>query len=133
MKLTHFATPDSRTLDTMNTTALLRTLTAPQAPAVNIGETDSSYHITVELPGLSAEDVNVDVQGRTISIHGAYPETDAEYRSLVAERPAGTFARTFQLPLPVDGNAVTASFDKGVLNISLPKAEESKVKRITIN
>jgi HSP20 family protein len=117
----------------MNSAALLRTLAAPQAPAVNIGETDSSYHITVELPGLSAEDVNVDVQGRTISIHGAYPETNAEYRSLVAERPSGTFARTFQLPLPVDGNAVTASFDTGILNISLPKAEESKVKRITIS
>ena len=133
MKLTHFATPDSRTFDSMNSAAILRTLTGPQAPAVNIGETDSSYHITVELPGLSAEDVNVDVQGRTISIHGAYPETNAEYRSMVAERPAGTFARTFQLPLPVDGNAVTASFERGILDITLPKAEESKVKRITIN
>ena len=133
MKLTHFATPDSRTFDSMNSAALLRTLAAPQAPAVNIGETDSSYHITVELPGLSPEDVNVDVQGRTISIHGTYPDSGADFHSLVAERPSGTFARTFQLPLPVDGNAVTASFDKGILNISLPKAEESKVKRITIS
>jgi len=112
---------------------MVRSLTAPQAPSVNIGETDGNYHITVELPGLNAEQVNVDVQGRTISIHGAYPETDPEFRSLVAERPAGTFARTFQLPLPVDGNAVTASFDRGVLEITLPKAEESKVKRITIS
>ncbi len=133
MKIAHFATPDARAIDTINTSAFLRTLTAPQSPAVNIGETDGNYHITVDLPGLSAEHVNVDVQGRTISIHGAYPETDADFRSLVAERPAGTFARTFQLPLPVDGNAVTASFDRGVLDITLPKAEESKVKRITIS
>ena len=133
MKFTHFATPDTRAIDSLNSATLLRTLAAPQSPAVNIGETDGTYHITVELPGLSAEHVNVDVQGRTISIHGTYPETDAEFRSLVAERPAGTFARTFQLPLPVDGNAVTASFDRGVLEITLPKAEESKVKRITIS
>lgn len=133
MKFTHFATPDTRAIDSLNSAALLRTLAAPQAPAVNIGETDGNYHITVDLPGLNAEHVNVDVQGRTISIHGAYPETDAEFRSLVAERPAGTFARTFQLPLPVDGNAVIASFDRGVLEITLPKAEESKVKRITIS
>jgi HSP20 family protein len=133
MKFTHFATPDARTLDTLNSSALLRTLAAPQAPAVNIGETDGSYHIAVELPGLLPDDVNVDVQGRTISIHGTYPESEADFRSLVAERPTGTFARTFQLPLPVDGNAVTAAFDKGILNIALPKAEESKVKRITIS
>ncbi|MFM7186534.1 MAG: Hsp20/alpha crystallin family protein [Armatimonadota bacterium] len=133
MKFTHFATPDTRAIDSLNSAALLRTLASPQSPAVNIGETDGTYHITVELPGMSAEHVNVDVQGRTISIHGTYPETDAEFRSLVAERPAGTFARTFQLPLPVDGNAVTASFDRGVLEITLPKAEESKVKRITIS
>jgi HSP20 family protein len=112
---------------------LLRSLAAPQAPAVNIGETDGTYHITVELPGLSGELVNVDVQGRTVSIHGTYPETDPEHRSLVAERPSGTFARTFPLPLPVDGNAVTAAFNTGILEITLPKAEESKVKRIAIN
>ncbi len=133
MKFTHFAAPDARTLDALSGSSLLRSLAAPQAPAVNIGETDGTYHITVELPGLSGEHVNVDVQGRTVSIHGAYPDTDAEHRSLVAERSTGTFARTFQLPLPVDGNAVTAAFDKGILEIALPKAEESKVKRIAIN
>jgi HSP20 family protein len=133
MKFTHFGTPDARTLDALSGSSLLRSLAAPQAPAVNIGETDGTYHITVELPGLSGELVNVDVQGRTVSIHGTYPETDPEHRSLVAERPSGTFARTFQLPLPVDGNAVTAAFNTGILEITLPKAEESKVKRIAIN
>ena len=133
MKFTHFATPDARVLDSLNSSALLRTLAAPQAPAVNIGETDGTYHITVDLPGLSAEHVNVDIQGRTVSIHGAYPEADADFRSLVAERPAGTFARTFQLPLPVDATNVTATFDTGILEITLPHSEESKVKRITIS
>jgi HSP20 family protein len=133
MTFTHFAVPGERKLDGQSTSPLLRSLTGHQSPAVNIGEADSAYRITVDLPGVSKENINIDVQGRTVSIHGAYPETGLDGHSLVAERPQGTFARTFQLPLPVNGNAVTASFDQGILEITLPKAEESKVKRIAIS
>ena len=94
---------------------------------------DPSFELANHPSNQSQENINIDVQGRTVSIHGAYPETSLDDRSLVEERPQGTFARTFQLPLPVNGNAVTASFDKGVLEITLPKAEESKVKRIAIS
>jgi HSP20 family protein len=82
---------------------------------------------------MSAENVCVDVQGRTVSINGTFPETDRDLSLLVTERPTGTFARTFQLPVPVNANAVTAAFDKGILEITLPKSEESKVKRIVIS
>jgi HSP20 family protein len=132
MKFAHFAAPDARILDAINTSPLLRSLSIPQ-PAVNISESDAKYHITVELPGMSAENVSVDVQGRTVSINGTFPETDRNLSLLVTERPTGTFARTFQLPVPVNANAVTAAFDKGILEITLPKSEESKVKRIVIS
>jgi HSP20 family protein len=64
----------------------------------------------------------VDVQGRRISIRGAYPETNRADQSLVVERAQGTFAKTLQLPFPINVNVVMASFDTGVLDITLPKA-----------
>ena len=61
MTFTHFAVPGERKLDGQSTSPLLRSLTGHQSPAVNIGESDSAYRITVDLPGLSKENINIDV------------------------------------------------------------------------
>jgi HSP20 family protein len=117
-----FALPRECSLDARSSSTLQRSVTGHQAPAVNIGEADGAYHVTVDLPDLSQKTVNVDVQGRRISIRGAYPETNRADQSLVVERAQGTLAKTLQLPFPINVNVVMASFDTGVLNITLPKA-----------
>ncbi len=69
MTFKYFAVPGERKLDGQSTSPLLRSLTGHQSPAVNIGETDSAYRITVDFQWLSKENVSGDVQGRTVSTH----------------------------------------------------------------
>jgi HSP20 family protein len=103
-------------------------------PSVDISETKDKLIIKAELPGLEAKDVNVTISGNVLTIKGEKKkeeeQKDEQYYS--CERYRGSFQRSFQLPVNVKGNKVEAEFDKGVLNITLPKTEEAKKKNIDI-
>ena len=109
-------------------------LTEEWLPSVDISETKDSYIVKAELPGLEAKDVNVNLSGDLLTIKGEKKKEaeDKEEQHYCVERYYGSFQRVFQLPSGVKGDKIAATFEKGVLKITLPKAEEAKKKEIEI-
>ena len=104
------------------------------APPIDIFETPEAYNVVAELPGFSPDQVDVTVNEGTLTIKGErkfYDEASEENFHRV-ERRFGAFQRAVSLPQQVQADKVVASFDKGVLTVSIPKAEQAKPRRIEI-
>ena len=104
-------------------------------PPMDLVETDGHYVLRADLPGLSEEDISIEVENNVLTISGerkAEHEQEGEgyYR---VERAFGTFQRALTLPDGVDPDSVAASFDKGVLEVRVPKPEETKPRRVSIS
>lgn len=104
-------------------------------PAMDVAEEGDAYVLRADLPGLDREDVSIEVQDRALRISGERtytrkPEHDGGFYRL--ERSYGRFERTITLPEGVDASAIEASFDKGVLELHIPKPVEAKPHRIEI-
>ena len=104
-------------------------------PAVDIHETEDAFVIKAELPGVSKDDVSIDVHQNTLTLRGqrkheAEVKNERYHR---VERAYGTFQRSFVLPAMVDHDKVQATYKDGVLELHLPKSEAAKPKRISIN
>lgn len=98
------------------------------APKLDVSETDKAFAITAELPGLTEQDINVEVNGDVLTLSGekrSEHEDNAKgvYRM---ERSYGRFQRQFTIPANVDAAKVDATFKNGVLHITLPKTAENK-------
>ena len=95
------------------------------SPAVDVKETDNSFILTADIPGLTKKDIKVNVANGKLSISGERTyETDQENDNYhYRERRFGTFDRSFNLPDTVDEEKISASFKIGILNVSLPKHE----------
>ena len=104
------------------------------APAVDVHETADEIVVSAALPGLKAEDVDITITGQSLSIRGEFKEDEKVERGqyLYRERRFGTFQRQLQLPVRVQSDAATATFEDGVLTLSIPKAEEVKPRQIQI-
>jgi HSP20 family protein len=103
-------------------------------PPVDLVEAEGHFVLKVDLPGLSEEDVSIEVQDGNLTISG---ERAAEHEShergwYRIERSFGSFNRSLTLPDGVDADAITARFDRGVLEVQIPKPEERKPRRIEI-
>ena len=103
-------------------------------PSVNISETKKNFIVKAELPGLDVKDVNVSLSGDLLIIKGEKKrdEEEKDEHHHFVERYSGSFQRSFQLPTSVMGDKVEAIFDKGVLKVTIPKAEEAEKKEIEI-
>jgi len=103
-------------------------------PAMNVWANEDGLVITAELPGLSPEDIEISVVGDTLTLSGTRePEALEEGMTYHRrERNYGNFKRVFQLPFKVEAEKVAAIFDKGVLSVTLPRAEADKPLKITI-
>ncbi|HSW29222.1 MAG TPA: Hsp20/alpha crystallin family protein [Longimicrobiales bacterium] len=105
-------------------------------PAVNVEETKEGLVLTAELPGLTEEDVTIEMENNVLTISGEKGEErtegDEERRYHLWERRYGQFQRSFTLPGTVKGDEIRASFDKGVLRIQMPKVAEAKTRKIAI-
>ncbi len=103
-------------------------------PTVDISETNDNYVINADLPGLSKEDVKVSYKDGILSIQGEKKQEKEEKGKTYhrVERSYGTFERSFRLPARVQIEKVDAKFKDGVLNLTLPKAEEVRPKEIPI-
>ena len=97
---------------------------------VNIREEDDAYILSALVPGLKAEDLNIQVLDDVLRIEGEYKADDAEF--LMNELPSGSFTRSLRLPTVIDAEHVEAHIADGVLNLHLPKAESAKPKKIKI-
>jgi len=105
------------------------------APAVDLVEREDSLLLRADLPGLSEDDVQIEVRDNILTISG---ERKAEHEDKQngyyrVERSFGRFSRSLQLPSGVEASAIQASFDRGVLEVTIPKPEERKPRRIEIN
>ena len=103
-------------------------------PALNVWGNEENVIVTAELPGLEIEDLDISVVNNQLTIKG---ERKAEKPAEGAvchrnERSAGTFVRTVRLPYAIEGDKVTATYEKGVLTVTMPRHEQTKPKQIQI-
>jgi HSP20 family protein len=105
------------------------------APPVDISERKDAYVLTVELPGVKVEDLEIAFQDGLLTVQGERPliqdSTDEQFHML--ERRYGLFRRSITLPLHVQADAIEASTEDGVLQVVVPKVEEAKPKRIEVH
>lgn len=97
---------------------------------VNIREEDETYVLSALVPGLTADDLTIQVLDDVVRIEGEYKAEEAQY--LVRELPGGSFTRTLRMPAPIDAERVEARITDGVLTLKLPKAESARPKKISI-
>jgi HSP20 family protein len=104
-------------------------------PPVDIQETDDSYRIQAELPGLSKDDIQITIENNVLRLSGERKwEKDVKKESYHrVERVYGSFSRSFALPHQVSSDKVEAKFDSGVLSVMVPKAETAKPRHIAIS
>ena len=103
-------------------------------PALNLWEEDECLYVEAELPGMELNDLEIYVTGNDqLTIKGQRKEPQIEKGTWHRrERSFGSFTRLITLPVPVDPDRVEAEFKNGVLTVKLPKREESKPRRITV-
>jgi HSP20 family protein len=103
-------------------------------PAMDLVEAEDRYVLKADLPGLSEDDIKIEFEDRALTISGERKsESELKKDGFVrVERAFGSFSRSLTLPQGVDPEAVTASFDRGVLEVSIPKPEQRKPRRIEI-
>ena len=108
----------------------------PWAPPIDIYETDAAYVITVEIPGVSREQVELAVEDNRLTVRGRRLETQAQSGDPVhfhlVERGYGAFARSFEFAHRVDVERVNADLADGVLTITLPKVAPPPARRIDV-
>jgi len=104
-------------------------------PAMDLVETGDHYVLRADLPGLSENDVTIELEAGVLTIAGErkaeHTEENGGYRRF--ERSYGSFSRSLTLPKGVDADAVEASFDRGVLEVRIPKPEQIKPRKVTIS
>jgi len=107
---------------------------SPWVPPVDIYETDDSLVFKAELPGVTKEDITVEVKDNTLTLKGEkkFGKEAKEESYHRVERAYGTFQRAFTLPGPMEQDKVKAKFKDGILEIVLPKAEKVKPKQIKV-
>jgi len=104
------------------------------SPPADIEETDSNYFLSFDLPGVSPEDVKIEVRDNQLIVSGERKEEKQsdEGRQLNVERFYGRFQRVFALPTTIDPEKIDANFENGVLQVTIPKAEAAKPKMIQV-
>jgi HSP20 family protein len=102
----------------------------PRALSVNIREEEDAYVLYALVPGLKAEDLNIQVLENVVSIEGEYKDEEASF--LMNELPRGAFRRNLRMPSEIDSGKVEARIADGVLTLTLPKAESARPKKIQV-
>jgi len=135
--------PSRRALERMRRTMNRRvanaaqwaSLAAPASyPAMNVWMNDEGVVVTAELPGCSPDNIDVTVVGDTLTVKGSRSEEELPEGAVYhrRERACGSFSRAFTLPFEIEASDVDATFEQGVLRITLPRAEADKPRRIQV-
>jgi len=114
---------------------LLRGWSASQStgytPPLDVRETSNEYLVLIDLPGVKADDVTIELNDRVLSVSGSRAPVETGEEQL-SERPQGSFVRTLTLPQGVDEEKIEANYTDGVLELHVPKPVEQQPKKITI-
>ena len=97
---------------------------------VNIRDEEDAFLLNALVPGLKADDLNIQILEDVVRIEGEFQANDEEY--LLRELPNGSFRRTLRMPTEIDADKVEAKITDGVLTLRLPKAESARPKKIKI-
>jgi HSP20 family protein len=108
-----------------------------QTLGINVCEEDEAYVLSALVPGLTADDLNIQVLEDVVRIEGEYKRSSPvdkadESKYLVRDLPSGSFTRTLRLPASIDAEHVEANITDGVLTLRLPKSESARPKQIKI-
>lgn len=127
----------NRALDEAMSTAWKGNGTRVWVPAIDVAEKADAYLLTVELPGVEPESIDVSYEQNVLTIRGEKrpsfdPQSQGELRVYASERVTGAFERGIRLPEFVDGERITADFTNGLLTITVPKAQAAQPRRIEI-
>jgi HSP20 family protein len=128
--------PFDRLFDTLMSNAGTRgSANLMRAPETDVIETERAIRVVTEMPGLKRENIEIDVENNVLTLRGEKREERTEGEGgkyHLAERRYGTFTRSFVLPRDVDADAITASFQDGVLSVTIPKSERARRRRIEV-
>lgn len=104
------------------------------APQTDLVEKEDAFHLRIDVPGMSKDDISINLQNGTLTVSGerTSEETEEDEDYVRVERAFGTFHRTFQLPEAVDAENIEATYEDGVLTIDVPKTEGSTRRQIEI-
>lgn len=108
--------------------------TTAWVPPVDIFEEDHAIRIAAEIPGVRPEDMKLTVENNVLTVQGSKQQVAEERADRVHryERTYGAFERSFTLPTTVDANSIKASYENGVLTVTLPKVEKAKPRQIDV-
>ena len=102
-------------------------------PEVNIFEMPEGYIVEAEMPGVNKDGLEITVEGNEITIVGRRADESAPVEPLLRERSSANYRRLFELDPAIDTRKINAKMHQGVLTLALPKSEEVKPRRITVN
>lgn len=118
------------------TTTQQSTPSAPRSwsPSVDVLETEEAVTLHLELPGMKQEEIDIELSGETLTVRGerkrSHEEKSDHYVRI--ERSYGRFQRTFTLSTPIQNDKVSATYRDGILEVTLPKSEETKPRKIAV-
>ena len=104
-------------------------------PAMDLSETDSGFEVKLDAPGFKSEEINVEVRGDLVQIHGEHKEETKEEKGKTyhrIERRSGSFSRSLTLPCRINEQKVVADYKEGVLTVQLPKVEGARTHKIKV-
>lgn len=104
-------------------------------PLVNLMSDSNEAVVTAEIPGVDPADLEINLTKGQLTIRGTLKDASPQGEEVVChrkERPSGAFARTFSLPFEVEEDKISAKYDKGVLAVTLPRAEKAKPRNIPV-
>jgi len=104
------------------------------SPAVDVYEDEDEIVLYAELAGMKQSDITIELLSDSLTIRGErnFPDNERKDKYIRVERPYGRFQRVFTLGVPINQEAVKASYRDGVLEIHMPKAEETKPRRVEV-
>jgi HSP20 family protein len=107
-----------------------------RSPALDVAESERSYTVKLEMPGVAKEDIKVGIEGRQVSVQAHSENADERKegdRVVYRERSASSYARSFTLPMDVDQAESNAKLENGVLTLTLPKRAARTASSIAVN
>ena len=124
----------SQIRDEMNRLFRERAASPTAFPALNVWTDENQAVVTAELPGVDPQDIDISVEDNVLTLTGSRKWDEPKQEDVIhrAECSNGAFSRTLELPYRVDANRIQASCSKGVLSITLPRAEKDKPKKIQV-
>lgn len=105
------------------------------SPRTDITENESEYHLELELPGVTQDNIDLKIDSNILIIEGKKEQSSEkkDHNYHMQERYYGSFSRSISLPSNIDEEHVEANFKDGILSIKIPKKEQSKAKKIKIS